>query len=414
VILRPQDTLNDLLEKVAESLDIPEELHRAAVEEYEQLAFFLEDLDQQAGRRQPEIYAQGSFALGTTTQPIKNGDDYDVDLVYERELKKESTSQKELKAEAGENLLQYVKYRSEAHLQVPKLTEGSRCWRLDFPGQFHMDILPAIPDIDKRVIVAAGTSKHILITDKSVRLWLPSNPREFADWFRSTMKVRFDAIKRSMAEARLSRSGRLVEEWQIKEAAEKIPEYEVKTPLQRAIQILKRHRDCRFNGDPENRPASILITTLAAKAYANESTLIDALFNLVHRMPEHIEERKIAGKRVAWVENPVNRDENFADRWQSDEYPDREQHFRSWLQQVQIELEQALKGGGIHKVIDLLGVSLGRRLVEASAKSLGFNTLASSSSGKLAVTSPRVTLVASAAPLPNTKPVRGHTFYGEA
>ncbi len=32
-----------------------------------------------------------------------------------------------------------------------------------------------------------------------------------------------------MAEAELSRSGRLVEEWQIKEAAEKVPEYEVKT-----------------------------------------------------------------------------------------------------------------------------------------------------------------------------------------
>jgi hypothetical protein len=36
----------------------------------------------------------------------------------------------------------------------------------------------------------------------------------------------------------------------------------VKTPLQQAVQILKRHRDMMFADDPEHKPISVIITTL--------------------------------------------------------------------------------------------------------------------------------------------------------
>lgn len=51
--------------------------------------------------------------------------------------------------------------------------------------------------------------------------------------------------------------------------AEDIPDALVRTPLQRAIQIMKRHRDMRFNGhrDEDHKPISMIITTLAAKLY---------------------------------------------------------------------------------------------------------------------------------------------------
>ncbi len=54
----------NLLEKFAESFDIPIELHRAAVEEYEQLAFFLEDLDKQAGRPSTRYLCTGIVRVG--------------------------------------------------------------------------------------------------------------------------------------------------------------------------------------------------------------------------------------------------------------------------------------------------------------------------------------------------------------
>ena len=43
---------------------------------------------------------------------------------------------------------------------------------------------------------------------------------------------------------------------------EDVPTYRVKTPLQMAIQLLKRHRDIYFQNNNENAPISIIITTL--------------------------------------------------------------------------------------------------------------------------------------------------------
>lgn len=57
------------------------------------------------------------------------------------------------------------------------------------------------------------------------------------------------------------------------ESVRAVPKYQSnKTPLQRAVQILKRHRDIMFAGD-EDKPVSIIITTLAAKAYQEKVRL---------------------------------------------------------------------------------------------------------------------------------------------
>ena len=135
-----------------------------------------------------------------------------------------------------------------------------------------------------------------------------------------------------------------------KAAAEDVPEYKVKTPLQRAIQILKRHRDFHFQGD-DDRPISIIITTLAAKSYNNQANLLDAFLTLVRDMPKHIETRKKNGKRVSWVPNPVNDGENFADKWEDN--PQREVKLRAWLKKVDDDLTAALTVGAVPEVIDL-------------------------------------------------------------
>ena len=75
------------------------------------------------------------------------------------------------------------------------------------------------------------------------------------------MEIEFNARREFLAES-------------MQEArVEDVPEYQVKTPLQQGIQILKRHRDIMFVEDPDDKPISIIITTLAAHAYNNESYL---------------------------------------------------------------------------------------------------------------------------------------------
>jgi hypothetical protein len=90
-----------------------------------------------------------------------------------------------------------------------------------------------------------------------------------------------------------------------------IPAFRVKTPLQSAVQILKRHRDIRFSEDPNGRPSSIIITTLSAQAYQQESSIIGALFSILTRMDAYIERR---GTKY-WIANPSDPRENFGDSW---------------------------------------------------------------------------------------------------
>ena len=92
--------------------------------------------------------------------------------------------------------------------------------------------------------------------------------------------------------------------------AEEIPDYKVKTPLQRAVQLLKRHRDIYFK-DNENRPSSIILTTLAAKAYENDESLVDSMDKIIKGMRSHIEVRG----EIYWVPNPVDTSENLAESW---------------------------------------------------------------------------------------------------
>ena len=117
----------------------------------------------------------------------------------------------------------------------------------------------------------------------------------------------------------------------VKAQIEKVPVYRIKTPLQRCIQLLKRHRDIVFENDPDNRPASIIITTLAANAYDNEADIVDAMIKMIDKMPSFITNRN----GVSWVVNPVNPSENFAERWK--DHPDREPNFRKWLREVKAD-----------------------------------------------------------------------------
>ena len=246
--------------------------------------------------------------------------------------------------------------------------EGRRCWTLSYAdgAQFHMDILPAIPDIEsfKELLESQGyplstwADSAIAITDKTLPNyscidpdWPRSNPKGYAAWFRSRMEIEFNARRKLLAESMQAR-------------VEDVPEYQVKTPLQRAIQILKRHRDVMFAKDPDDKPISIIPTTLAGHAYNNESDLLDALQNLVKGMPRYIQ--SING--VTWIPNPVNPLENFADKWQ--EQPQREQNFYRWLRQVQQDLDKALELADIPGVAESLKPCLGERVVNEALRSL--------------------------------------------
>lgn len=304
--------LSKSLEQFAEDLDIPESRYLEAKKRYEGVGEWLGKDDSPLSKYAPEIYPQGSFCFGTVIKPITNKDEYDVDLVcLLAGLRKQSTSQEQLKKMVGDRLRANDIYKRLLDL------EGTKCWTLNYANEFHMDILPAIAD---EVLRAQGglLADAVLITDKQKIAnkdpeWPESNPRGYAKWFQSRQESVFIALRKRLAES-------------VKASVDEIPEYRVKTPLQRTIQILKRHRDIYCARKKNNcKPLSIIITTLAASLYKGQDNIYSAIYDILLGINDN------AVKQVGkfYIPNPAHPGENFADKW--DEDPSLPKEFFEWV-----------------------------------------------------------------------------------
>ncbi|PFH91383.1 nucleotidyltransferase [Bacillus sp. AFS088145] len=325
-----------ILKSLVEQLDLPDSAYEKAKKRYEDLGEWFNRDDSLLKNNEVHIFPQGSFLLGTALRPVNKEEEYDLDLACKLRsgVNNFTHTQKAIKELVGKEL---EAYRTARGIKE-NLASKHRCWRLEYHDSisFHLDIVPAIPadDIQKSMLFEAinknGTSEFIadkasnsamLITDDRdpnyndiVSNWNISNPTGYGIWFTDRMNI-FE--------------GRALYE---KALISEIPNYERKTPLQRCIQLLKRHRDIMF-GDNESKPISIIITTLAAKAYSGETNIYTALNNILEKMP------RLIYPRTPRVPNPVNPEEDFADRWEMPEYKHLklEQNFNIWLQQAKLD-----------------------------------------------------------------------------
>lgn len=116
---------------------------------------------------------------------------------------------------------------------------------------------------------------------------------------------------------------------------EEIKRRKIKTPLQRVVQLLKRHRDIMFaDDDSGNKPISIIITTIAATLYQEEDNIVDAMTNILLEAPEWINRNK--KNDIYYIENPSYPGENFADKWNT--HPERATAFFNWVKQATADL----------------------------------------------------------------------------
>ena len=329
-----------LLGATVEELDISPLQYELAVRRYSDLGQWLVAL----GIGDPDVYPQGSFRLGTVVRPTAGGD-FDIDLVFLRFVAKESITQDELRSQAGQLLRAYIAARGAGNGN-PALKERGRCWELVYSGdRFHMDVLPVIPDPD-------GDDTAVLLSDRDMFLWQHSNPIGYADWFWSSMGEAVD-IGRAQLAAALSRD------------VEDVPRWLVRTTLQRVVQLLKLHRDTFFRSNPHDKPASILITTLATHAYGGESDLFEAFRKVARNLPAHVEWRK----GTWWVPNPAHEEENFADKWNTS--PDRKRHFDRWIEALIANTDRWATSHGVDEAVRSLGTTFGAAPVQAGAKRVG-------------------------------------------
>lgn len=369
------------LSQIADELNITDTMLDKAVSSYEAVGKWLSDGIPQ----DVKITPQGSMNLGTVIRPISDKDEYDVDLVCL--LKNGSTLPLSyIKSVVGDRLKEHGTYQ---RMLEP---EGKRCWTMKY-DEFHMDILPCVPK-DMYYVEPNWTS--IKLTHKNdLGRYEPrfSNPYAYHSWFEDRMKNVLQIEKGQYAVRN-------------KVDITTVPTYRVRTPLQKAIQLMKRHRDILFQHNDEDAPISIIITTLAALAYNGESNVYEALCNIVERMPQFIKVRN----GEYWIENPVMSAENFADKW--NENLNKANAFYDWLRQVRKDLLTApLACYGQDRLADHYKQVLGKLPVERAVNALGRNTRSERRSDNLYING--LTGGLTTAPTAASKPVRDHIFYGE-
>lgn len=297
--------LDAILRIAADLLDLAPTQYKDAVSKYEAVGDWLSRPASILHDYDPIVFAQGSIAIGTCVRPVGQ-DEFDIDLVLQMALPS-GMSQREIKALVGRRLGESGFYRD-------RLEEKNRCWRINYAGEFHLDVLPAKPD----QIQLSPTA--LLVPDKALSTWKETNPKGYAKWFACEKA-------KSLYEAA---AGRI---WADVEPAPAPITPRNKTPLQLAVQLLKRHRDLQFEGH-KDAPISIIITTLAGHAYQGQQDVYETIKHLLTHMPLFIQRDQLGRP---YVLNPTNECENFCGKWHSE--PNKERAFHRWIAQAQKDLD---------------------------------------------------------------------------
>jgi hypothetical protein len=333
ILVPPQAThLDILLDEVCRALQLTQTQFNDAEQKYTAVGEWLAAPESVLASYRPRIYPQGSVALLTTCRPWRH-EEYDVDLVCELDWTGEPMTLYDL---VGRRL-------AEHHYYKTILKGKKRCWCLNYAGAFHLDILPARPDL-----ISGPTA--IKVPDKELRAWSPSNPKGYVSWYHGRARTQ------TFIEAR---------------AAEPLPDNdpaEARPPLTRAVQLFKRHRDIRFNGD-EQAPRSVVLTTLAANQHCGEATVYEALLHAVKRIRSII----ATSPGIPIVPNPANPAENFAESWQSE--PESYWKFVNYIDEFHtalVRLPDQTLGSGLDDTLQkLFGEEIAKRAVEAWGRRIG-------------------------------------------
>lgn len=296
--------LDYLLGEIAESLQLEPTQYDRMHESYDAVCRWLSAREGGMGSFSPTMYAQGSAAIGTTIKP-KREDEFDLDFVFQV---------------AGFNgtameLYQAVFNRLKANgTYAPKLKPMRRCVRIEYAGQFHLDIVPAI-------LIGPPTGTNIWITDTKTQHWTPSNPKGFARWF-----VNQATIGLAKAERKI-------------EPLPRPMSVEEKDVLALVVQLMKRYRDEMFASEPneDNIPRSIVLTTLAGMYYQREESAAEAVRNICARI-----EAAIASASPQWIRvpNPTDPNESFCESFKKG--PNGYQNFQKLVRALRQEMDELL------------------------------------------------------------------------
>lgn len=120
-----------------------------------------------------EVFLQGSYVHGTAIRPLENRADFDVDVCCSLDLEAVPTGTEEPK-----RLVRWLARRlKRMGAYRGKVSTRPRCVPIDFPGAFHMDVVPLIEGTKQWTDV-------LYVPNRTANDWEATNPKGLEEWYR--------------------------------------------------------------------------------------------------------------------------------------------------------------------------------------------------------------------------------------
>jgi hypothetical protein len=367
--------IDDLLARAAEKLQLDKTRREKIESSYISIQEVLENDPEFFNSKSFEIYPQGSVRIGTTVKPLAKNE-FDLDIVLHiRDDNYEQTNPIKVYNELKRVLKNDGRYED-------KVESKTRCVRLKYAGDYHMDILPGCQEKIQNEDV-------IVIPDRELKEWLISNPRGYAKWFLE----KAETIRLTLLEKAYS--------------AEEIPadDFATKKPLQRAVQIIKRYRDLFFEKSPDYATSSIVLTTIAGELYQNQESIFETIDSIISQIKNKV---NVSRTQRIKVLNPVNEEEDFTDKWERE--PQYYSEFIRFSESLYESWQKLKQDNGIIEESNILKGVIGEKLFSDSIREQTMITEDYRQKGKVFSSSAAGTL---GSKKQADNPIKKNTFFGK-
>lgn len=367
------DYAGNIIIEICSKLQLQPSLYDMAEERYHTIADTIQ-ADNVFENIELRIYPQGSFRLKTTVKPLK-GNEYDLDFVAE--LPKDSTMTPKQPYDHIYRIL------SSDGTHKDMLEKKSRCIRVCYANDFHIDIMPG-QAIDR-------ATNEIIVPDRELKSWYHhSNPIGFADWFENQAKTR---IKYILKNRNIQCSAEPIEDQEIAAHLE---------PLRRAVQLIKRYRDIYCDENDTEPVRSIILCVLMghiSSEYSDEISIMTDFCNYVNGLIAE------ANGKSFEVRNPVV-DELLTEKWEEDlqNYKDFVGMMKALTEDIDKLNRDLTNAAAIKQLQKMFGEGVTNEAVRKSADKLN------KARAKGAVTVGATGLLN---PIKAVAAVKKNTFYGE-
>ena len=254
-----------------------------------------------------DFYTQGSYSTETAIVP-KNSEEFDVDVVLLLDIGEKYD------AKAFIDFVYNRMKTKEAYKD--KIIKKDRCVRVDYAGDFHMDVVPAKPTDEE----------YILISSKNENEWIETNPAGFTNWFKG--KNRYHGYK-----------------------------------LVNLAKIIKYWRDNKVG--KETAPKSILLTALLGEYIVNENSDAETLVLTLENMVENLKDILVDDE--PYVENQSLEGENLARDWDKKKYDIFKTKLDKFAKDARNTLDEGDKDKSIELWKEIFGDKFPKELSEASS-----------------------------------------------